>query len=470
MKFPSTENPPLVFVVDDDKDLQNLVCRWLENSSYRVQLVSSGEECLAQLNTALPSAILLDLDLPSLDGISTLKRIKSHHINLPVIMMTADVAVESVVTAMQSGAYDYLSKPLNQTILLTLLQNAIEKHQMSLRLRHLERENSGKGYEKIIGNSEPMKRLFKNLDNLVDSDITVLIQGASGTGKELVAQAIHAAGSRKKGPFIALNCAAIPETLHESELFGYEKGSFTGATNRKIGKFEQADGGTLFLDEVGEMSLSLQAKLLRVLQERNFQRLGGSADISVDFRLITASHVNLVDAVKTGKFRDDLYYRLAVFELEIPPLAERGDDISLIAQQFIEQFARKSKKPLKLSDEAINVLQKYNFPGNVRELQNALHRAAVVTQTGVIMPKDLPTRILDEVSLIKNSSNSKNLPKEVNNQENASAGKLESVEKLAIEDAIKRSNGNLSEAIRQLGIGRATFYRKLKKYGLNSSQ
>ncbi len=466
MKITSTllKNPKIVFVVDDDNDLRKLVCRWLELEDCQTMSLSTCEECLFRLNTVLPAAILLDLNFSNLDGITTLKKIKKNHPLLPIIMMTSDVDISSVVTAIQSGAYDYLSKPLDRTKLLAVLDKAIKKNEMSLRLRELERENQGKGYEKIVGQSPLMRNLFKQLDSISNSDITVLVQGASGTGKELVAQAIHSTSSRMDGPFIALNCAAIPETLHESELFGYEKGTFTGAAARKLGKFEQADRGTLFLDEVGEMSLSLQTKFLRVLQERNFQRLGGSTDIFVDFRLMTASHINLNEAVKAGKFREDLYYRLAVFEVEIPPLAERKEDIPLISQKIIEEFSAESNKALKLSSEVLELLQKYTFPGNVRELKNALHRASVVCQDGIIKSGDLPKRIIDAVNAPIKSNETADTKQTVVTDHSAQS--LESLEKKAIEDAIERADGNLSEAIRRLGIGRATFYRKLKKFNI----
>jgi DNA-binding NtrC family response regulator len=467
MKHSSTfaDQPPMIFVVDDDKDLSKLVCRWLDLAGYQTLLSVSGEDCLARLNTAMPLCILLDLNLPNLSGVETLRKIKHHHPLLPVVMMTADSTVDSVVTAMQSGAYGYLSKPLDRTKLLTIVKTAVETNEAALRLRELEREKTTGGYEKIVGQSEPMRSLFKQLDSISTSDITVLIQGASGTGKELVARAIHATSSRQDSPFVALNCAAIPETLHESELFGYEKGAFTGASAPKTGKFEQAHTGTLFLDEVGEMSLSLQAKLLRVLQERSFQKLGGSKDIHVDFRLIAASHINLADAVKNNDFRDDLYYRLAVFELEIPTLAERKDDIPLISRKLLADFSTEANKPLSLSDEVLEFFQRYSFPGNVRELENALHRASVVCQAGLIRVQDLPKRIIDEVN---NAGKPQIKPPSQSSSESSSVPQnLESVEKQAIEDAIRKANGNMSEAIRRLGIGRATFYRKLKKYGIN---
>jgi two-component system, NtrC family, response regulator AtoC len=459
MKLSSTtvETNKLIFVVDDDKDLRKLVCRWLELEGFETLSLSTGEDCLKNLDKSLPACILLDLTLPSLSGIETLTRIKIHHQLMPVVMMTADTELESVVTTIKLGAFDYLSKPLERLRLISIVNKSIAKTENSLHLRAVERENSGKGYEKILGQSAVMRNLFKQLDSISFSDITVLIQGASGTGKELIAQAIHATSSRKNEPFVALNCAAIPENLQESELFGYEKGAFTSANTQQIGKIEQAHKGTLFFDEVGEMNLGLQAKLLRVLQERSFQRLGGSKDINVDFRLITASHVNLAEAVKQNKFRDDLYYRIAVFELEIPTLAERKNDIPLLAQKFIADFSIELNKPLSISSDTLEFLKAYNFPGNIRELQNALHRASVVCQNGIIEIKDLPKRILEQPD--SRVITEPNLPITRGNS-------LESTEKKAIEEAIVRANGNLSEAIRQLGIGRATFYRKLKKFGI----
>lgn len=461
MKYSSTnvKSAKLVFVVDDDQDLQHLVCRWLELGGFQPVSISSGEECLKNLNVIMPDCILLDLNLPTLSGIETLKKIKTNYNRLPIIMMTANIDLSNVVTAIKLGAFDYLSKPLERERLLAFVKNAIEKTEEVNVPSEVNTKNIGIAYERIIGNSKPIRNLFKQLDSIAFSDITVLIQGASGTGKELVAQAIHANSSRKHSPFVALNCAAIPESLQESELFGYEKGAFTGATSKKIGKIEQANNGTLFLDEVGEMSLSLQVKLLRVLQERSFQRVGGSNDIHVDFRLISASHVNLSEAVKNNKFREDLFYRLAVFELEIPTLADRKDDIPLISKKLIQDFSKEMDKHFTITDEALECLQNYNFPGNVRELQNALQRACVICQNNIIQVNDLPARILNKTGSERNNT-TEFLTK------NKLSQSMESTEKKAIEEAIKRADGNLSEAIRQLGIGRATFYRKLKKFGL----
>jgi DNA-binding NtrC family response regulator len=365
---------------------------------------------------------------------------------------------------------------------------------MSLRLAQLEREACGQGYPGIIGKSPAMKQVFRQIEQVAASDISVLIHGESGTGKELVAQAIHKNSGRSKNSFIALNCAAIPETLQESELFGHERGSFTGALNRRLGKFELADGGTLFLDEVAELSLALQAKLLRVIQEKCFQRLGGQTDIRSDFRLLAATHRNLADEVQAGRFREDLYFRIAVFELEIPPLRERREDILLLAQNILNKFNRShTKKDVSLAPEALDLLLNYSWPGNVRELQNSIQRAFVTSHGEFILPEDLPSRIsqqrlsssndnrrlpsaamqnkpenIGQIALSESSQAVKNLAQESNSTPlQFPTLNLEQLERLAIEEAIKQYSGNMSEVIRRLGIGRTTFYRKLKEYHIH---
>jgi DNA-binding NtrC family response regulator len=317
----AAEAEKLVFIVDDDPTLRTLVERWLQLAGFESSTFSDGDSCLQALTEELPAVILLDVNMPGMDGMEVLERIRTHNPLVPVIMLTADDAVESVVKAMKMGAWDYLAKPLDRTKLLTTLRNAEERYQLNGRVAQLEREVQGRGYAGIVGTSAPMQHIFRQLDRLSRSDVSVLIHGESGTGKELVARALHTSGTRSKGPFVAVNSAAIPESLMESELFGHEKGSFTGALNRRIGRFEEANNGTIFLDEIGELSPAVQAKLLRVLQERKFQRVGGSALISTDFRLVTATHRNLANDVEAGTFRQDLYFRLAVFDLEIPRCA-----------------------------------------------------------------------------------------------------------------------------------------------------
>ena len=294
------ERKRLVVLVDDDRNLCDLVERFLEKAGHRVVVFHDGESFLAALGAMMPDAICLDLSMPGIGGFETLELIKERQSQLPVIILTADHAVDSVVGAMQRGAYDYIVKPIDRTKLITTVGNAVEHYRMSMRLRQLEREVEGEGYQNIVGDSPQMKELYRQMDRVAASDITILIHGESGSGKELVAQAIYESSGRSSGPFVALNCAAIPETLQESEIFGHEKGAFTGAVSRHIGKFEQSDGGCLFMDEVAELSLTLQAKLLRAIQEKRFHRVGGSTQVRSDFRLIAATHRDLLIAVGTA--------------------------------------------------------------------------------------------------------------------------------------------------------------------------
>ncbi|MEM1414654.1 MAG: sigma-54 dependent transcriptional regulator [Myxococcota bacterium] len=451
----------LVLLVEDEADIRALTTRWLEGQAFDVEPVASAEEAFEALAHVLPDVVCLDLGLPGMSGMEALERLRRTHPRIPVVILTADREVDSVVGAMQAGAYEYLAKPLDKTKLLTVVGNASEKHRLELRVARLEREvTPADGYGAMIGRSRVMKSVFREIDRVAASDVTVLIRGESGTGKELVAQALHDEGGRAKGPFVAINCAAIPENLQESELFGHERGAFTGALQRRRGRFEQAHGGTLFLDEVAELSPALQAKLLRVLQQRSFHRVGGSEEIHVDFRLVAASHRSLADEVASGRFREDLFFRLAVFELDLPPLRERGDDVFLIAQHLLTRMELDSLPSL--SDAVRGVFRGYGWPGNVRELENALRRAAVVCREGVIQPDDLPRRILEDAG--------PEAPPPPSAAEPAPAAErpmsMDELEKRALVDALERADGNVAEVVRQLGIGRTTVYRKLKKYGL----
>ncbi len=463
------DTPELVMVVDDDPSQRVLVERWLQRAGYEVETFADGESCIAGLARFLPSAICLDLHMPGLGGMETLSRIKSTHPRLPVIILTVDDDVETVVAATKHGAYDYLVKPISQAKLLTEIRNAVEAGRMAVRLAQLEREVEGHGYPGIVGDAPPMRVLYRHIDRVAASDITVLIYGESGAGKELVAGAIHHASGRRDGPFVALSCAAIPETLQESELFGHERGAFTGATQRRMGKVEQADGGTLFLDEVAELSASLQAKLLRVLQEGSFQRLGSNQELSSDFRLLAATHRDLAREVEAGRFREDLFFRIAVFELRVPPLRERREDIPLLVEKLVRE-ASGGAGDARVSPEAMEVLQAAPWPGNVRELQNALQHAVVVATGNVIRPEDLPSRVRASEAGAEPMTGM---------QVAAGAGQaaeaaveqtpvvpLEELERRAIHHAMEALDGNLAEVARRLGIGRTTLYRKLDKYGL----
>ncbi len=459
--LPMPAEQPLVFVVDDDPMVRTLLDRWLDIGGFEISSLSSGDSCMQALTEELPSVILLDVNMPGTDGMEILRQIREHNPLIPVVMLTANDGVETVVRAMKLGAYDYLTKPLDRTKLLTTVKNAAEHGRLSFRVAQLEREVEGRGYAGIVGNSPEMQRIFRQLDRLSKSDVSVLIHGESGTGKELVARALHMSGGRSRGPFVAVNSAAIPESLLESELFGHEKGAFTGAVARRAGRFEEANKGTIFLDEIGELSPAVQAKLLRVLQERKFQRLGGQATITSDFRLITATHRNLAEDVDTGRFRQDLYFRLAVFDLEIPPLRQRLEDIPALAQAFIQQFGRESGATADvLSPEALQVLLAYKWPGNVRELQNVIQRALVVAEGSEIRVADLPARLRGTSEIAS--------PTPQNAVVDDGATLLDVSRKLVHTTLIKHA-GNASAVMRELGIGRTRFYRMLKSFDLEET-
>jgi DNA-binding NtrC family response regulator len=473
----------VVFVVDDDRLLCPLIQQWLEHEGHEVGVYHSGEASLTGLTQLLPEAVCLDLGMPGLGGLETLRRIKNNHPQLPVLVMTADLSVTSVVAAMKLGAWDYLVKPLDRTKLVTELRNAVEHNRMAVRLAQLEREAKGDGYPGIIGTSKAMLALFRQLDRIAPSDITVLIQGESGTGKELVAKAIHKRSGRNTGPFVALSCAAIPESLQESELFGHEKGAFTGASQRRAGCFERADGGTLFLDEIAELTPSAQAKMLRVLQERRFLRLGGSRELASDFRLVAATHRDLASEVASERFREDLYYRVAVMEVALPPLRNRRDDIPLLVEHLLEAAANKVGRPgLIVVPDAMDALCGHAWPGNVRELQNAIERAVVVASADVITTSDLPARFqqrdsgpgVDEgasgpaldhrvsisgVGAATQTGSDSEIP-------SSPIRTLEELERDAIAAALARHQGKIAPVVTELGTSRTTLYRKMLKYKL----
>jgi two-component system response regulator HydG len=449
------DSPGLILVVDDDDAHRRLTARWLERAGHRVIEACSGGECLARLGESLPDVVLLDLHLEDENGLDILDRLQHQHAGLPVLMLTAERDVETVVSAMQRGAWDYLTKPMGRPKLTATVRNAVAHRRMRLRLHDLEREASENGFGELIGNSEPMKRVYREITRLAQSEITVLVFGESGTGKELVARALHDHSGRSRAPFVALNCAAVPENLQESELFGHEKGTFTGAEERRIGRFEQADGGTLFLDEVGELSPGLQAKLLRVLQERRITRVGGSREFEVDVRVVAATHIDLLEAVEAGSFRQDLYFRLAVYEMELPALRERGDDIIELAMTFARVLTPPERPVPELAPELQALLRAYGWPGNVRELKNAIHRALVAADGQVLTVDALPPRMRRQAPQTQLHA----LPP-------VESQTMDDIERDVIIRVLDETGGNVSEVIRRLGIPRTTLYRKLKAYGL----
>jgi two-component system, NtrC family, response regulator AtoC len=455
-----------VLLIEDEPTSRALMAKWLELEGFDVDTFATAEECLDSMSENAPDAVCLDIELPGMGGIEALRALKTRYPRLPVLMLTATRNVEVVVSAMQAGAYDYFTKPVERTKLLTTVRNAIEKHRLSIRLGQLERQASGKGYSAILGKSTAMQSVFREVERVSTSDITVLIHGESGTGKELVARALHEQSARKNGAFVSLNCAAIPESLEESEFFGHEKGAFTGAQQQRKGRFELAHQGTLFLDEVAELSLSLQAKLLRVLQERSFQRVGGTVELRSDFRLVAATHRDLSKEVIAGRFRQDLYFRIAIFELELPALRVRRGDVRILAEHFAETQA--SGVPLTLAADALALIESYAWPGNVRELQNAIERASVVAEDGVLHAKDFPPRLREPQPqpAVERTPAPGPIEVRVNGIGGEKGLRIADIERRALEEALESSGGNVTEAVKLLGIGRTTVYRMMKRYGM----
>jgi DNA-binding NtrC family response regulator len=468
---------PLVLVVDDEPDAAELAQRWLKDAGFRVRVHASAESFLEGLETSLPDAVCLDIGLPGLNGIEALEIVRNRQADVPVLMLTANSAVNSVVQAMQRGAVDYLTKPVDELGLITAVHNAIERARSAPKSVELVRADETGRYAGIVGKSPAILEVFHQLDRVAARDISVLVHGESGTGKELVARAIHERSSRQKGPFVAVNCGAIPETLQDSELFGHEKGAFTGAVSTRQGRFEQADGGTLFLDEVAELSAQAQAKLLRVLQEHSFERVGGTRTIRSNFRLLAASHKNLRRLVQEGSFREDLFFRIAVFELELPALRNRKGDVDLLVPALLERAAQRHGTPApSVSPEALRELRDYAWPGNVRELSNVLERAAVVADGSLIRAQDLPSHVRAHNDGAPSAARPLTLSDAVlpgrpakhalPSKPPKSSLNLEELERWAIEQALAQAQGNIAEVVKKLGMGKTTLYRKLKKYGI----
>ncbi len=447
-----------MLVVEDDASQRALFRRWLEIDGHTVVPTASGEEALDGLSQALPDAVCLDLELGGLTGLEVLDRIRAREPHLSVVILTADDTVESAVQATKLGAFDYLTKPVDRAKLTTTVRNAIERTRMTLRLIQLEQDTRRSGQRAILGESPLTQRLLEQIERVAATDVTVLIRGESGTGKELVARAIHESSTRGRAPLITLNCAAIPQSLQESELFGHERGAFTGAVRRREGRFELADGGTLFLDEVGELGPDLQPKLLRVLQERRFQRVGGNQDVESDFRLLTATNRDLRSEVAEGTFREDLFFRIAVFDIEVPALRDRGSDVILLADRFARNYGERHRgRRLRIHPETADHLTAYDWPGNVRELQNAVQHAAVLADADAILPRHLP----DHIRSTGTEPFKLATPNAARSQRT-----LKSVERETILAAMQDADGNVSEAARRLGMGRTTLYARLKEYGL----
>jgi len=457
-----------IMVVDDNKNTRRLIKDILKKTGkYTIIEAANGEACINKLAENTIKLVLLDIQMPGIDGLKTLDQIKLKYPQLPVIMMTAHGTINQAVDSMHKGSYDFLTKPFNKERLTVTVQNALEASLLESEVETLRSElNVRHEFENIVGLSGVMQELFRSVEKIVDSEVSVLIQGESGTGKELFARAIHnRCLARKDKPFVAVNCTALPESLLESELFGHEKGAFTGAASKRIGRFELANNGTIFLDEIGDMSQSTQAKILRVLQEREFERVGGNSLVKVNIRLISATNKNLEEEVRAGRFREDLYYRISVFPLKLPPLRERKEDIALLVSSFLGRLCLREKKGVKtISPGALKVLHAYHWPGNVRELENVIERAVVITDNSEISEDDLPTHIKSLVSK--------------DNEDEFGIGEMketlpEWIEKFelnVIKKTLLQYEGNITKTAKKLGIGRATVYRKARKYNLPISR
>lgn len=445
-----------VLIADDEKNLRWVLNKSLMREGYKILEAEDGEEVFKILQKEEPDLILLDYKMPKMDGMMVLKKLKENDLKIPVIMITAHGSIESAVEAMRLGAIDYISKPFDIEELKLVIKRALKYDNLSKEVFNLRQELYNFGDFTIIGRSKKMQEILEMVKKVASTSATVLILGESGTGKELIAKALHFLSDRRDKPYVKVNCAAIPENLLESELFGYEKGAFTGAISKKIGKFERADGGTIFLDEIGDMGLNLQAKLLRVLQEKELERLGGIDPIKIDVRIIAATNKNLEEMVRDGAFREDLYYRLKVVPIYVPPLRERKEDIPLLVDYFLDKYSKEfGKVKPGISEDAMDIIKEYDWPGNIRELENTIERILILNSGNVISKEMLPYEIIGNKNL-----NSKffKLPDEGIN--------LEDLEKNLILQALEKAEGNQTKAAKLLGISRYTLIYRMEKYGI----
>jgi two-component system, NtrC family, response regulator AtoC len=458
-----------ILVADDDRTIRQNLVKLLKAEGYRPLEASNGEEALARITADSPDAVLLDLKMPGIDGLEVLGQLGSALADLPVIVVTAFGGSSFAIEAMRRGAYDYLTKPFDLDEVLLTLKRALRQRDLALEVKRLRSQaNSGMGESpehprpeaepELIGRSAAMRKVFKAIGLSSATDVTVLISGESGTGKELVAAALHRHSSRSAGPFIRVNCGALPENLIESELFGHERGAFTGADRQKLGRFERATAGTIFLDEVGELSQAAQAKILRVLQQREFERVGGTETLRTDARVVAATHRDLAGEVTAGRFREDLYYRLNVATIAIPPLRDRPEDIPLLTEHILHRIeSRHGWGELSISAEAVSLIQGRPWPGNVRQLENALARAAIRSQGRAILPEHLDPDPHDEPSFTGTDDPAETYPLRV---------MLAEVERRAIQRALLACGGNRTQTAERLGISRRQLFDKIREYDL----
>lgn len=458
-----------ILVVDDQKTVCYSLQRFLQSEGYDVHTTTSGEDALLVFNDIKPDLVIMDVRMPDMDGIEVLEKIKKSHPDVQVIMMTAFSTTEKAIQAIKLGAYDYLTKPFDNDELLMRVRDAIKTKKLMSEAVAFDVSDDYSSCERIIGKSQAMLYIYKQIGKVAPTDAPVLIKGESGTGKELIARAIYHYSNRQTKPFLAINCAAIPEQLLESELFGYERGAFTGADFKRIGKFEQCSGGTLFLDEIGDMSLSLQAKLLRVIQDGRFQRLGGTETIETDVRIIAATNKDIEDMVKKGTFREDLYYRINVVTINVPPLREKKEDIKDLVHYFIQKYNKKLGKTIKgITPDALKKLEVYSWPGNVRELENVIQKAMVFCSSPYLSYECFEA--LKEEEKVKSSCFT--LEEAIQNLvelafEGSCHGRFQDIvnmiEKFMIKKAMELTKGNQVHAAKLLGISRNTLRKKLEE-------
>jgi nitrogen regulation protein NR(I) len=461
---------PRILIVDDEPQIRRIISVLLSENGFDVMEAESGERALAVAEKFRPDIALLDINMPGIDGLALLRALLKAHSKLDCIMMTAYGTIRSAVEAMKSGAFDYLAKPFDNDELLLIINRALELRNLSREVEDLRNELSSRyGFNEIIGISPKLQAIFNTMAKVAPVDATVLIEGESGTGKELVARAVHRRSNRSSKPFIAVNCGAIPQTLVEAEFFGHERGAFTDARETRVGRFEQAQGGTLFLDEVGELPLDAQVKLLRVLQDREVARIGGRSPIKIDVRIIAATNINLQTAVESGKFREDLYWRLNVVKLIMPSLRDRREDIPLIVDHMFERFNRELGLEVKaIAPDARQLLELYDWPGNVRELENVVCSAIIMCENSMVRAQDLPPRLRGEV--IVASSEGAGLTTgtyDISNMTLANVVKdvTERLEKNIISSRLAKMAGNRTATAESLGISRKTLFNKMRQHG-----
>jgi len=454
-----------ILVVDDEPEIRSLLAAVLQSKGYEVVTAADGEAALQQVPRERPAVILMDLTMPRMGGLDALPEIKRLDPEVPVIICTAHADLATAVRAMKLGAYDYLTKPFDVELLALTLERALERNQLRSRIDELKRQGPGSSLAERMGGSSAIAQVIQQVSQVAESNFTVLVQGETGTGKELVARAIHHQSPRRQAPFVAVDCGAIPETLVESELFGHERGAFTGAQAKREGHFQLAKGGTLFLDEIGNVPLATQAKLLRALEQREIHPLGSARAVAVDARIIAATNTELEEGVKTGRFRADLYYRLSEFTITLPPLRSRREDITHLAQRFLDEVSMELRRPVRrVSDEAMQALLRHDWPGNVRELKNVIRKAALLA-TDVVTPEHIPA--LNASAPIPSRAAAEPSGEELSLREVAELAAIRA-EREVIRHALGATKGNKSQAARLLRTDYTTLHAKMKRYGISA--